>query len=36
MKSITANKLKTRGVFSIDVGLQEGDEAIISVRGKDR
>ncbi len=36
MKSITANELKTRGVSSIDVALQEDDEAIISVRGKDR
>ncbi len=36
MKSITANELKTRGVSSIDAALQEEDEAVISVRGKDR
>ncbi len=36
MKSITANELKTRGVASIDVVLQEEDEAVISVRGRDR
>ena len=36
MKSITANELKTRGVTSIDQALQEGEEALISVRGQDR
>jgi translation elongation factor P/translation initiation factor 5A len=36
MKSITANELKTRGVASIDAALAEQEEAIISVRGKDR
>jgi len=36
MKQITANELKTRGVSSIDQALQDGDEALISVRGRDR
>jgi len=36
MKAITANELKTRGVASIDAALAEEEEAIISVRGKDR
>jgi PHD/YefM family antitoxin component YafN of YafNO toxin-antitoxin module len=36
MKTITANDLKTRGVASIDAALVDQDEAIISVRGKDR
>jgi hypothetical protein len=36
MKTITANELKTKGVNSIDVALAEQDEAVISVRGKDR
>jgi len=36
MKSITANELKTKGVASIDAALAEQEEAIISVRGKDR
>lgn len=36
MKTITANELKTKGVNSIDVALAEQDEALISVRGKDR
>jgi len=36
MKAITANELKTRGVASIDAALMEEEEAIISVRGKDR
>jgi len=36
MKAITANELKTRGVASIDAALLEEEEAIISVRGKDR
>lgn len=36
MKPITANELKTRGVSSIEMALQEEDEAIISVRGQDR
>jgi len=36
MSTISANELKTRGVTSIDAALAEDDEAIISVRGKDR
>ncbi|MBE0645764.1 MAG: type II toxin-antitoxin system Phd/YefM family antitoxin, partial [Bacteroidetes bacterium] len=36
MKTISANELKTRGVASIDSALKEQEEAIISVRGKDR
>ena len=36
MKAITANELKKRGVSSIESALAEGDEAIISVRGKER
>lgn len=36
MKSITANELKTKGVASIDAALAEQEEAIISIRGKDR
>jgi PHD/YefM family antitoxin component YafN of YafNO toxin-antitoxin module len=36
MKSISANELKTRGVASIDAALKDQDEAIISVRGKER
>ncbi len=36
MKAITANELKKRGVSSIESALEEGDEAIISVRGKER
>ena len=36
MKTIPANELKTKGVASIDAALAEQEEAIISVRGKDR
>lgn len=36
MKAITANELKTKGVASIDTVLKDQDEAIISVRGKER
>ena len=36
MKAISANDLKTRGVSSIETALKEGDEAVISVRGKER
>lgn len=36
MKTIAANDLKTRGVASIDAALADQEEAIISVRGKDR
>ena len=36
MKTIPANELKVRGVASIDAVLAEYDEAVISVRGKER
>ncbi len=36
MKSIAANELKTRGVTSIEEALEDQEEAIITVRGKDR
>ena len=36
MKAISANELKTRGVSSIEAVLEGEEEAIISVRGKDR
>jgi PHD/YefM family antitoxin component YafN of YafNO toxin-antitoxin module len=36
MNTITANELKVKGVASIDAALVDQEEAIISVRGKDR
>lgn len=36
MKSITANELKTKGVTSIDQALKDQDEAVISVRGRQK
>ena len=36
MKAITANELKTKGVASIETALAGQEEAIISVRGRDR
>jgi PHD/YefM family antitoxin component YafN of YafNO toxin-antitoxin module len=36
MKAISANELKTKGIASIDAALKDQEEAIISVRGKDR
>ena len=36
MKAISANELKTKGVSSIEAALEGEDEAIISVRGKER
>jgi PHD/YefM family antitoxin component YafN of YafNO toxin-antitoxin module len=36
MKAISANELKTKGVSSIEAVLEKEEEAIISVRGKDR
>jgi len=36
MKAISANELKTRGVSSIEAALEGEEEAIISVRGKER
>jgi PHD/YefM family antitoxin component YafN of YafNO toxin-antitoxin module len=36
MNTISANELKTRGVSSIEKALENSEEAVISVRGKDR
>ncbi len=36
MNSITANELKTKGVSVVENALQSHDEAIITVRGKDK
>lgn len=36
MTSITANRLKTRGVSAIAEALAESPEAAVSVRGNDR
>lgn len=36
MNSITANELKTKGVSVVEDALQSDDEAIITVRGKDK
>ena len=36
MSHISANDLKTKGVAAIEAMLDEHDEAIVSVRGKDR
>ena len=36
MNSITANELKTKGVSVVESALQSDDEAIITVRGKDK
>jgi prevent-host-death family protein len=36
MNSITANELKTKGVSVVEKALQSDDEAIITVRGKDK
>jgi len=36
MKTISANELKTKGIASLEAALAEQEEAIISVRGKDR
>ena len=36
MNTITANELKTRGISAVEDQLKNGDEVIISVRGKDR
>lgn len=33
---ITANELKIRGIAAIDEATSDGDEAFISVRGKNR
>ncbi|MDQ6986267.1 MAG: hypothetical protein Q9M25_00515 [Mariprofundaceae bacterium] len=36
MQAITANELKTQGVSRISTALEMDDEAIISVRGKEK
>ena len=36
MSTISANDLKVKGIASIEAGLQDHSEAVISVRGKDR
>lgn len=36
MTSITANDLKTKGVSVVEDALLDNDEAIITVRGKDK
>jgi hypothetical protein len=36
MNVLTANELKTKGISAVEACLQVADEAIISVRGKDK
>ena len=36
MTSITANELKTKGVSVLEKALEHDDEAIITVRGKEK
>lgn len=36
MNCITANELKTKGISVVENALQSDDEAIITVRGKDK
>jgi len=36
MTSISANELKTKGVSIVENVLQNGDEAVITVRGKQK
>ncbi len=36
MSHISANDLKTKGISAIEAALSETQEAIVSVRGKDR
>jgi len=36
MSAITANELKIRGISAVEDHLEDEDEVIISVRGKDR
>lgn len=36
MKTIPANELKTKGIRSIGKALEEGGEAVITVRGQER
>ena len=36
INSITANELKTKGLIVLDKAISNGDEAIITVRGKNK
>ena len=36
MDTVTANELKTKGVSAVDACLREHEEAIISVRGRNK
>jgi hypothetical protein len=36
MSHISANDLKTKGIAAIEAALNDGPEAIVSVRGKDK
>lgn len=36
MHALTANDLKTRGISAVEEGLEQNDEVLISVRGKER
>jgi PHD/YefM family antitoxin component YafN of YafNO toxin-antitoxin module len=36
MSHISANDLKTKGIAAIEAALNNGPEAIVSVRGKDK
>ena len=36
MNTVTANELKTKGISAVEASLKDGDEVVISVRGKDR
>ena len=36
MSTLTANDLKTKGISAVEARLEEDDEVIISVRGKER
>ena len=36
MQTVTANDLKTKGIAALESGLAENDEAVITVRGKER
>ena len=36
MNNITANELKTKGVSAVESALKSDEEAIITVRGKDK
>ncbi|MBF0269243.1 MAG: type II toxin-antitoxin system Phd/YefM family antitoxin [Alphaproteobacteria bacterium] len=36
MTHLSANDLKTKGIAAIEAALEQGPEAIVTVRGKDR